>query len=278
MGLVRVTSFLSALGCIALLGPLANADVVDNPRFDIEGLVIVWGANDQNNAPVVADFVIDDGAGAADTDLIADDAFTVVTGTLVATRDAVATSDTVRGIPFVIEDTASGTINTDTNSDGFVAADDAFSPFGLLDPSDARVDATQTLTSFYVASNTPFAINAEARLASFGDLVLLSNITWDMAVTLSGDDGVAFGSAAQFPHSAGADGGVATFANLIPLAFGQTVFTGNQATAAQSGSIADQSVRFDISYAIGAGALTGYDLSLGTFDFEIEVTYTVFVP
>ena len=58
----------------------------------------------------------------------------------------------------------------------------------------------------------------------------------------------------------------------------RNVFTGNQRTAAGPGSLADQSVRFDAEYAISAANLTGYDLSLGTFDFQVEVVYTVFVP
>jgi len=58
----------------------------------------------------------------------------------------------------------------------------------------------------------------------------------------------------------------------------RNIFTGNQRTALAPGSIIDQSVRFDAEYAIAAANLQGYDLSLGTFDFEVEVVYTVYVP
>ena len=58
----------------------------------------------------------------------------------------------------------------------------------------------------------------------------------------------------------------------------RNMFTGNQRTALSAGSIADQSVRFDAEYSISAGSLAGYDLSLGLFDFEVEVIYSVFVP
>ena len=66
--------------------------------------------------------------------------------------------------------------------------------------------------------------------------------------------------------------------DLWDLRTPRNVFTGNQRTAAQPGTIADQSVRFDAEYSIAAANLAGYDLSLGTFDFQVEVVYTVYVP
>jgi hypothetical protein len=151
--------------------------------------------------------------------------------------------------------------------------------FGLRDISDARVDAVRQSSSFYVASNVPFAIDAQAFTPSnFTEFILLLITRVQLSTTLSGDDGIPFGSSAQLPHSGGNTSGFVPSLRLWDLRTSRNVFTGNQRTAAAPGSIADQSVRFDAEYAISAANLTGYDLSLGTFDFQVEVVYTVYVP
>ncbi|MEM6652661.1 MAG: hypothetical protein AAF582_08670 [Pseudomonadota bacterium] len=260
----------------------AQADMVDRPHFEREGLVIVWAAAPDGNAPIVSDMILDTGtrtsaAASGDTDLIASDVHTVVTGTLVATQDGLASA--TGGMPFVLTDTDRGDINTDTNGDGLVSGADAFTAFGMQSLSNARVDAVRQSSSFYVASNVPFAIDAQAfSPSSFTEFVLLLITRLQLSVTVSGDDGIAFGSSAQAPHSGGALAGIAPSLRLWDLRFAQSVFTGNRRTAAAPGSIADQSVRFDAEYAISAANLTGYDLSLGTFDFQVEVVYTVYVP
>jgi len=260
----------------------AQADIVDRPHFEREGLVIVWAADPSGNAPVVSDFVLDTGNGASatgpgDTDLISTDAHAVVTGTLISTQDGVASA--TGGMPFLLTGTDRGTIDTDTNGDGVVSGDDAFTSFGIQDISNARVDAVRQSSSFYVASNVPFAIDAQAFTPStFTEFILLVITRMQLSVTQSGDDGLAFGSSAQLPHSGGATGGVSPSLRLWDLRFARNVFTGNQRTAAAPGSLADQSVRFDAEYAIAAANLAGYDLSLGTFDFQVEVVYTVYVP
>src|SRR6056297_1404238 len=141
----------------------AQAEMVDRPHFERKGLVIVWAADAASGAPVVSDLVLDTGSGGSaaasgDADLIATDAHTVVTGTLQATQDGVA--GTTGGMPFLLTGTDRGTINTDTNGDGRVSGDDAFTAFGIRDISNARVDAVRQSSSFYVASNVPFAIDA----------------------------------------------------------------------------------------------------------------------
>jgi len=260
----------------------AHADIIDRPHFEREGLVIVWAADAASNAPVVSDFVLDTGngntaAGSGDIDLISTDAHAVVTGTLVSTQDGVASA--TGGMPFLLTGTDRGTIDTDTNGDGIVSGDDAFTSFGIQDISDARVDAVRQSSSFYVASNVPFAIDAQAFTPStFTEFILLLITRMQLSVTQSGDDGLAFGASAQLPHSGGATGGVSPSLRLWDLRFARNVFTGNQRTAAAPGSLADQSVRFDAEYAIAAANLSGYDLSLGTFDFQVEVVYTVYVP
>lgn len=270
---------------IAMSGMLfsaVSADTIDRPHFDVEGLVIVWAADAAGTAPVVSDFILDSGngtsaAGSGDVDLIASDAYAVVTGTLISTQDGVASA--TGGMPFLLTDTGSGTIDTDTNGDGVVSGADGFTAFGVQDISDARVDAVRQSSSFYVASNVPFAIDAQAFTPStFTEFILLLITRMQLSITPSGDDGLAFGSSAQLPHSGGAAAGIAPSLRLWDLRTAQNVFTGNQRTAAAPGSLADQSVRFDAEYAIAAANLAGYDLSLGTFDFQVEVVYTVYVP
>jgi len=261
---------------------MGYADVVDRPHFDVEGLVIVWAADANGVAPVVSDFILDTGSGTSaaasgDTDLISTDAHAVVTGTLVSTQDGLASA--TGGMPFILTNTGNGDINTDTNGDGVVSGDDAFTAFGIQDISNARVDAVRQSSSFYVASNVPFAIDAQAFTPStFTEFILLLITRMQLSVTQSGDDGLAFGNSAQFPHSGGATSGFAPSLRLWDLRTAQNVFTGNQRTAASPGSLADQSLRFDAEYSIAAANLAGYDLSLGTFDFQVEVVYTVYVP
>ncbi|MEM1105216.1 MAG: hypothetical protein AAGH87_02415 [Pseudomonadota bacterium] len=259
----------------------AGATVSDRAGFGVSGAVIVWSADEGGAAPTVVDFVIDTGNGATgaasgDTDLIAEDTNTVVTGTLLSTFDSPASAGTM---PFRIEDAAGGDFITDSNGDGIANASDSFSAFNLTPQTGARVDATTSRSSFYVASNVPFAIDAQSQFGGPNtDLIFLFITSLDMEVTRTGDDGVPFGSKAQFPHSAGPQGGVTAFPNLLSLLPGRNVFTGNQRTAFEPGSIADQSVRFDLAYSVGAQSLQGYDMSLGTFDFEVEITYTVYIP
>ncbi|MEO1660680.1 MAG: hypothetical protein AAFR51_06820 [Pseudomonadota bacterium] len=281
--MLEYRAILAGMVTSSLLGiGTATADVIDRPHFEREGLVIVWAADPASNAPVVADLVLDTGngssaAGSGDIDLIAEDAHTVVTGTLVLTQDGLAS--VTGGMPFLLTGTDRGTINTDTNGDGIVSGEDAFTAFGLQNISDARVDGVSQYSSFYVASNVPFAIDAQAFTpTTFTEFILLQITRVQMSITRSGDDGLTFGQNAQLPHSGGAASGFAPSLRLWDLRFPRNVFTGNQRTAAAPGTIAEQSVRFDAEYSIAAANLTGYDLSLGTFDFQVEVVYTVYVP
>lgn len=260
----------------------ADAELVDRPHFNVKGMVIVWGADGASNAPVVSDFVLDTGSGTSaatsgDVDLISSDAHTVVTGTLVPTQTGVASA--TGGMPFLLTNTDRGTFSTDTNGDGVVSGADSFTSFGLQDITDARVDAVRQSSSFYVASNVPFAIDAQAFTPStFTEFILLLITRVQLSATLNGDDGLAFGSSAQLPHSGGPSSGFSPLLRLWDLRNPRNMFTGNQRTALSPGTIADQSVRFDAEYSIRAANLNGYDLSLGTFDFQVEVVYTVYVP
>lgn len=275
----RTLGFVTLATCLAGSGAGLT---IDRPAFNVEGVVIVWAADAGSNVPLVADFVIDTGsgtsaAGSGDVDLISGDTHTVVTGTLSPTQDSF--SGATGGIPFVVTGSGSGTFSTDTNNDDRVSALDSFSPFELGGGTDIRVEGTRQYSSFYVASNVPFAIDAQAFTPStFTEFILLLITRVDLSVTPSGDDGLSFGDQAQLPHSGGPTSGFAPTLRLWDLRNARNVFTGNQRTASGRGTIADQSVRFNAEYSISAANLGGYDLSLGTFDFEVEVVYTVYVP
>lgn len=279
----RTLTRFSLLLALCLAGGAARSDTQDRLGFNIPGLVIVWAADDAGGTPKVLDFVLDTASGTgADTDLIADDAFTVVTGTLTPAFGS-SDSDDVPSRVFEIYNSPDGNGSTDSNGNGVSDAGDQFGAFALSNRTNVGLRDSVATTSFYVASNTSFNIDAQAiRVVGRNDWVL-GKIFWDMTVTVQGDDGLAFGSRAQFPHSDGEDGGVAAVANLLEMKNRQTVFMGNQPTAQDRGTIAQQSVRFDVVYTLGSWR--GYTLSTpgtqmadGIYEVEAEVTYTVWVP
>jgi len=245
----------------------AQASIVDNPHFKVLGLVIVWGADATGGAPVVSDFVIDTAAGAGDVDLIADDVHTVVTGSLTPTPDAL--TDSV----FTVDGSS-----VDLNSDGVMDASDAYGAFTLTGTSDVGLADAAHTSSFYVASNTAFQINATASVATGTTPVnfTLGQIGYDLEVVTSdpAQTDFAFGANSQYPHTT-AGAGVQTVADLGAMS-NTPVFIGNRRTAGSVGTIATQSVRFDATYTLGGTA--GYDLSMGNGEIETDVVYTVFVP
>lgn len=248
----------------------ANASVIDRPHFKVLGVVIVWAADeDTGTAPVATDFVIDTATGSGDTDLIGGtdvDGRTVLTGSLTPTADA--TSSVGIGSVLSIDETGGNIATVDTNTP---------SAFNAFDPSDATVsaDAMTYESSFFVASNTAFAINGVAsEVTQDGDFTM-ANIGYDMDVTVSdsavNNGGLAFGGNAQNPN-----GDFGNFENLAAVNGSVPVFLGTRKTAATAGSIVDQSVRFDATYTLGTGG--AYDLSQGAGEIQADVVYTVYVP
>ncbi len=272
---MKLQKLLLAGGMLAAMAIPAQAAVVDNPHFRVLGVVIVWGADATGNAPVVSDFIIDTATGAGDADLIAGNVHTVITGTLTPTPDSLAGAS-----PFMLTGISLGaSFNTDTSGDGVLNASDSFTRFTIDAASDISAAGTAFNSSFYVASNTPFAIDASAStVAANTTNFTLADIGYSLAVTQSGTNGgLAFGANAQFPHTGGATGGVVASVNdLGDMASPVNVFTGNRRTAATPGTIASQSVRFDAQYRLGGAA--GYDLSMGAGEIEANVVYTVYVP
>lgn len=249
----------------------ANASVIDRPHFKVLGVVIVWAADDTGagSAPVATDFIIDDTTGAGDTDLIGGtdvDGRTVLTGSLTPTADA--TSSVGIGSVLSIDETAGNIETVDTNTP---------SAFSAFDPSDATVSAGAMTyeSSFFVASNTAFAIDGVAsQVTQEGDFTM-ADIGYEMDVTVSdtaaNNGGLAFGGNAQDPN-----GGFGSFANLAAVDGTAPIFVGARRTAASAGSIVGQSVRFDATYTLGAGG--AYDLSQGAGEIQADVVYTVYVP
>lgn len=265
----------------SLLASTAYASVIDRPFFQVLGVVVVWGGTDfdenGSTAPVVSDFVLlTPASGTAGADLISDDVYAVVTGSLDAIKDDGVTGTTPSFDP--VSGTGSGNF-TDAGTAGVLDAADTFNAFGI----DATTDIDGGLvgthsSSFYVASNAAFDIYAEASLDATSTMtgMTLENITHDMSITTSGDDGLAFGAQAQNP------GTVVDVASLNDLTTATQVFDGTQRTAAAVGTLAEQSVRFDNVYSLDSDTATagvqGYDLSLGTGKLAADVTYTVYVP
>ncbi len=279
----RVTASLAAAAAAAaLMSPSAAAAPVDKVAVRINGTVIVWGADAASpgaGVPVVSDFILDTGSGTSaatsgDADLIAGNVHTVVTGSLVP----VSTSwHGAQGSPMALVN-LQGRPNfiTDSNGDGVMDANDAFTPFRIRAASDTNMRRMEIETSFYVASNVPFAIDAVAVPEAGTPASRLGQIRLWLTTTQSGDDGIAFGSAAQFPHTGGSTGGSGAISRqLSTMTTPRRVFTGNRRTAAARGTIAEQSVRFDLMYRFNFGNV---DLSQGTFAVGAQVTYTVYVP
>ncbi|MEE9346764.1 MAG: hypothetical protein V3U82_01120 [Robiginitomaculum sp.] len=291
MSMKKIAFAASAAALMA--GTSAYASVIDRPFFKVLGVVIVWGADDFDStggvAPVVSDFVLlTNASGAAGADLIAGDVHAVVTGSLDPVDGAAATSGTVDPI------TGATTVGTNTYSytddgDGVLNAADSMTAFGLDGNTDVDGSLSNAHTStFYVASNAAFDIYATSSTATAtGDFLAdgldESNISFALAVdaTAATVAGLSVGADAQDP-STGGTGVIAAVNSLDDMATATKVFDGGQRTAATRGSIADQSVAFNMTYELldptGTVGDTGYDLSMGSGTIYADVTYTVYVP
>lgn len=129
---------------------------------------------------------------------------------------------------------------------------------------------SDTQMHFYVASNTAFSIDAQwlNHGESAADAVAATKLA--LKVSLGGRGDVPFGQSAQYPHKAGPQGGMASNPHALgDLKTRRRVFTGNQRTAARTGSIAEQSVRFDMVLANTVPT---------RHSPAPEIMFTVFVP
>ena len=262
----------------AIAAPASQASIIDNPFFRVLGVVIVWGADSTGTSPIASDFVLmNTGSTNAGADIISGDVHAVVTGSLVAFQDESTTAATDGSIMNITGATSGGVFTDGGATAGFLDATDSLTAFGLDTSTDVGLLNSTVTHSFYVASNTAFDINATTAVDAnnSGDLgsLGLAGIGYDLAVTVSGDDGLAFGGNAQNPGISGT--GPVTGETLLSIN-NSIVFDGGQRTAASTGNLAAQSVRFDATYTLGGA--TGYDLSDGTGLLAADVTYTIFVP
>lgn len=95
-----------------------------------------------------------------------------------------------------------------------------------------------------------------------------------MSLTQSGTDGgLSYGSKAQSPTTGGT--GFAAFPIALNSITAPTkVYGAGRRTANTSGSITEQSVRFNIQYEV----LGSYGLELGIASLSVPVTYTIYIP
>lgn len=254
------------------------ATVDDHVFFRVHGVVIVWGTDSATGTTAVAsDFVLmDASSNNPGNDLTAANVRAVITGTL---NGAPATD--ANGTRMSISNQTSGGAFTDNGATGYLDAADALTAFGLDATTDVTLHPDAMKHSFYVASNTAFDIYAQASNLSTTDdftTLTLGNIDFDLSITTSGDDGVAFGGNAQDP-STGGTGVITTIDDLSDISTTAKVFDGGQRTAASVGTIAGHSVRFDAVYALNNGTVgQPYDFSQGSGLIEADVAYTVYVP
>ena len=286
---MTMKKLLLAGGAAALMmGSTAYASIIDRPFFKVLGVVVVWGSdgvNGANDAPVVSDFVLlTNTTGTAGADLIgglAEDGATVVTGTLDAIIDTDVNNDgTTPAVNPVTGGADNGTFSDVGATAGVLDATDTLTQFGIDAGTDVGAGlANEHKSSFYVASNAAFDIFAESKnFVATGDFdtdgtLGMANISFENAITVSGEDGLAFGANAQNP---GTEVGAGT--NLSDYAVAASVFTGSQRTAASRGSLAAQSVRFDNTYKLDDGTGLGYDLSMGSGTVQADMVFTVYVP
>ena len=267
---LRMGSAFAGIG-LCLAQP-STGGTIDHPHFKVDGVAIVWAADAGQTAPIVSDFIIEqDGPN---VDAISTDVHTVVTGSLDALDESFPEG---AGATLRIQRVQGGPNQTTRQGDRFTSSDDVLNPFRLRANTDVRTIRSDILSSFYVASNKAFNIDVVA--SAIGDPVDLNRIRLRMRMTQTGNDGgLSFGSAAQLPHTGGTKrSGVqwGGYRRLSTLTGGRDIFRGNRRTAAAAGSIADQSVRFDLNYRWNTGNI---DLSDGTFDVEADVVYTVYIP
>ncbi|MEL6859976.1 MAG: hypothetical protein AAFO74_16435 [Pseudomonadota bacterium] len=243
---------------VATFAAPTQASIIDRPHFKVEPIIIVWAADANGSAGMVTEFIV---GSDPNTDLISEDGRAVNTGTLTPTDDALGTVNTLVDVS-----------NAETGLNPTTAAAGSVSSFAATETLSGSSSTTAWASSFYVATNTAFSINAEAtETLNSGDFVL-----GDIGFTMSKDatsgtvGTIDWGAESQDPS-----GAFPEVADLGELTSETLVFDGTNGnrTASGTGSIAEQSIRFDVAYSL---APDGYDLSMGSGEIQADVTYTFF--
>lgn len=247
----------------AIFAGSTQASILDRPHFEVLPIIIVWAADDTTGAPnMVTDFIIGSGPG---VDLIAADGRSLYTGDLTATEDAAGSIalgnflsvdlDTPPGIAFDTDDLINST----------------FSSFDVSDNATVAGNFVRN-TSFFMATNTPFSIHAQAAdVNQSNDDFGLDDISFEMSRTQTGTVGsFSWGSNTAAPDTEVMN----TVSSLNDLTSETEFYTSDTRTAGSPGNIVQQSVRFDSTYKLFGD--DGYDLSGGHGTIEAEVTYTFY--
>jgi len=103
----------------SLMATTAYASVIDRPFFQVLGVVVVWGGTDFQNS-----------SGTAGADLIGDDVYSVVTGSLTPISDGGTAADGSAVFDPVTGETTGGTF-TDGGTAGVLDAADTLTAFGI---------------------------------------------------------------------------------------------------------------------------------------------------
>jgi len=287
---------IAAAGAVtaSLLAASAQAKVIDAPYFNAKAMIIVFGASDftENGgvAPIAEDFyLLDSASGTAGNDLITGDMATINYNT---GRPNPTSNGSDSAWEFQIIDQTSGGQFNSTGPHQTLDANDSYTAFGIDNDTDIDLLGRGGRASrFYVASNAPFDIHAQATdLVATGGFSTLdySNIRYRLRVNTTGGSGTyRWGQAAQNPTGT-AQGitfpqtnNAATRWTLQNLAGGDTkVFDGGRKTARRRGTILEQSVSFQSRYNLIGAGINGnnYDLSMGEGELGATVTYTVYTP
>jgi hypothetical protein len=272
--------FCSLLMALSLSAHAAVSDVAD---FQALPMVVVWGAdnfaeNSPTPNPVASDFLLLTGpSGSVAPDLIAGNVVPFLTGTLTPSSNGTSLVSSLFNVVNPSALPAGGGVLTDNSPGGSLNAGDSMTKFGVNTNTRITVDPVLR-RSFYVASNAPFNIYAQSGTpTATGEAVGYENfvlINLTMSMTQSGSDGgLSYGSKAQSPTTGGS--GFAAFpVSLNSLSAPTKIYGAGRRTANISGSIVEQSVRFNAQYEV-VGA---YGLEFGVASLSIPVTYNIYIP
>lgn len=286
----KFASVLAVLMGTTSVGVMTYASTLDRPFFRALSLVVVVAATeDEANggvAPIAVDFnlLTPASSGSAAPDLIGDDGF------VFNSRAGFLPGQDFSGgaSRLDIENQTSG--GNFTNPGGgdidYLEDTDRLTAFGLDDTTDVNVRRSRNVSRFLVASNAPFDIFAQAtNLTKTGDFAALDyeNIGFRARINRTGGTGAGqWGTSAQNP-TAGGTGIDRTIQDLADISAGPTkIFDGGRRTARLPGTLLEQSISFNIRYALSetpdAENINAYDFSMGVGTIGADVTYTVYTP
>ncbi len=280
----KTVNYALACACLGLilLGWSAVADILDRPFFRAGSVVVVIGGSDFSEnggtAPVAVDFNLLDNvpSGQAAPDIIGADGvgLNYYSNPPTPQSDGSAHSNEL----LRIEAQTSGGTFTNAPAYDVMDANDSLTAFGLNAATNVDMQSYYRINRFFVASNAPFDIYAQAgNLTTTGDFTSMNYATIRyilfMFTTSSG-----WGSAAQNP-AVGGTGRVSSVNTLAAMSSGPVkVYGAGRRTARSPGTLMQQAVSFIPIYYIYDGNGNAYDFSQGTGTISATVTYSIYAP